>query len=190
MKKVILLLLLLVIISCSSSKPSNFYNLVSTTSTKKIIKNSRKVSIGVKIVNVPNYLTKPQIITLKNSTEFNLAETHRWIEPLHYSIQRIIAENLSKYIENSTVKPINFESEDFDYTVQVEIAKFYGKMDGQVELLAFYSIRNRNSLVVKGEMNLKKDFKAIENNNYNDLVIYYSEVIDELSREIAKKIIR
>lgn len=190
MKKIVLLLLMLSIISCSSSKPSNFYSLVSTANMDNRIKNSRKVSVGIKIVSIPNYLTKPQIITIKSPTEFSFAETHRWVEPLQYSVQRIIAENMNKYIENSVVKPINFESEDFDYTIQVEINKFYGKMDGQVELSGFYSIRGRNNSISTNPINLKKSFRAIENNDYNKLVMYYSEMLDELSKEMAKKIVK
>lgn len=178
---------ILLLSSCSSSKPSKFYNVVAMK--KFDVKTEKVMDLGIRPVTIPNYLTKQQIVTAKSNVEFNVSEINRWLEPLQYSIQRIVAENLGHYLKKSTVKMTNFEKEKYNYTVQIDIHNFDGSFDGWATLTATYHIFKSNDIVFTNQINIKKDFVATKD-DYDKLVIVYSELLDELSLDILKNVVK
>lgn len=182
------LYIILLLSACSTSKPSKFYNIISVENCNSNLESN--INIGVELVNIANYLNRPQIVTLKNETEFNISETNRWLESLQYSLQSAITDNLSICIKNSKVKKINFKEDSFDYTILVDVIKLDGKFNDKVQLDAWYTIKKNNKIVKTERVKLNKKLtKDIEVKNYKELVKIQSDLIGELSVIIAKNII-
>lgn len=188
MKKIYFLLLCFVLINCSTSKPSSFYNIIAIQNNDFEIKNDEKVTIGIKQAVIPNYLNRPQIITIKNGVEFTVSESNRWLESLQYSIQRAVVNNISNYSKNFTVKSINFENDKFDFTIQIEINGLDGNFNNFVELDAFYTIKDKNNKIEIRHVKLRSNI-FINNSDYAKLVNEYNLLIEELSKNIAKDIV-
>ncbi len=188
MKKICFLLLCFLMVNCATSKPSNFYNITVIKNNNFKIENNKKISIGIKQVIIPNYLSRPQIVTVKNKSEFNVSETNRWLESLQYSIQRAVADNISSYNENFTAKSINFEKDNFDYVIQIEVNRMDGNFNGFVELDSFYTIKDKYGKIETKHINLLNKI-SIDKIDYSKLVNEYNLLISELSKKIAEDII-
>lgn len=182
MKKIIFIIfLLLSSCFCGYSKPTRFYNLI--TYRNKVISHKR-FSINIEPIIIPSYLDKSQIITIgEKETELNISETNRWAEPLDIGIQRALIQDLQSSIPNAM---INFKQKNKnDYLVSIKINKFISKFNENVVFDVFYTIKSKNG------KNVSKNiiFESKISDNYWDLVENYSKLINDLSIEIAKKII-
>lgn len=189
MKRAIYLITVLFLLSsCFSgrTKPSNFYNIVSIENENIKIRGTNKSIVGIELVSIPGYLDRPEIVTIKgNSTELAISDFNRWAEPLSSSIQRTIANNLSMYTKNLTIRPINLYRKTFDYTIAIYIIRFEGKFSDKVYLDAWYSIYNKNGVNISNER-IKFDMEI--GDSYEDLVQKQSILISKLSEQIAKNL--
>jgi len=82
-------------LGCGTSQPSHFYLLraLSPTSDLSGTKQS-SLSIGLGPVTFPEYLNRPQIVTKAGAHEVELAEFHKWAEPLKENVVNVLQENL------------------------------------------------------------------------------------------------
>ncbi len=189
MKKVLTLLAVFGLTACfgGMTPPSKFYSLTPIQSSSDVFK-SAKLSIGVEEVKVPVYLDRPQIVTRHdNQVELNVSELNRWSEPLSVAMQRTIADNLAVYLPNTSVKPSGFRREGFDYVVWVEVNKFDGSWNKTVDLSVWWSVFDKNGdVVLQKKANLSSPLGA----SYDDLVKEDSDLISELSLQIAQNLAR
>ena len=75
------LALFFLLTACFKSPQVAFYTLNSQTFSGKAQKNIselKDISIGIGSVHIPEYLDRPQIVTLKGPHRLHLAEFHRW----------------------------------------------------------------------------------------------------------------
>ena len=81
MKKTFVLASVLLLASCLGRSPdSSFYTLISEPPAKSY---KLKTSLQVNEVNIPEYLTRPQIVTVgDNPVEIEISEFNRWSAPL------------------------------------------------------------------------------------------------------------
>lgn len=185
MKKLLACCLFLSLLTaCGTSQPTKFYTLssVKDTNVKKI--SNKKITIGVDTVSVAGYLERPQIVTSAEGSEINMSEYNRWAEPLSYSVQRVVAENISSYLKNGMAKPLTFNRSSYDYIVNIELNKFDGKLGETVEIDAWWSINKGQTLVAREQ----SSFSIPVDNNYNDLVEKQSILLEQLSENIAQRI--
>lgn len=183
MKRFWLLLPLILVSACvGTSMPSKFYTLQSENSGI-YVNNRFRSEVGIREVTVPDYLDKPQIVTLKaNSVELNISELNRWSEPLTSMLQRIIAADLGYSLPKAVVKPRTSARENFKYLVQVEINKFDGIWNKSAELEAWWSVTNADG---KTLIQKKTSLSANLGEGYDALVKAQSRLIAELSAQIA-----
>ncbi len=176
----------LVLTSCGNSKPTKFYHLTARpTASQKII--NKKIIVGIDTVNVAGYIDRPQIVTLKDNAELNMSEFNRWPESLSFSVQRIIADNISSHMKNGMAKPLSLGRRNYDYIVFIELGRLDGKFDDKVYLEAWWSIVNKDNKLVAREFT---SLSAPVGTNYTDLVQNQSELISQLSEIISRKLNR
>lgn len=189
MKKVLSLLAVFGLTAClgGMTPPSKFYSLTPIQHSQEVFKSVR-LNIGVEEVKVPVYLDRPQIVTRKdNQVELNVSELNRWSEPLSTAMQRIIADNLAVYLPNASVKPSGFRHEGFDYLVWIEINRFDGSWDKTVDLSVWWSVFDKNGDTV---LQKKANLSSPLGSSYDDLVKEDSDLISELSLQIAQNLAR
>ena len=72
---------------------SEFYTLSSQSSDATQAVSIRKLNIGIDEVNVPNYLSRAQIVTLdEDNVSLNISDINRWSATQSGKLQRIIAD--------------------------------------------------------------------------------------------------
>lgn len=150
---------------------------VFTSINKKILINT---------VNIPSYIDRPQIVTVKNNKiEYVIDETNRWIEPLGILMQNVIAENMQNYLINSTVRTFGVNERSYDYLVNVDVKRIDAVFGDAVYFECMYNVvNNRQNVMVSKKFvnNVKLD------TDYVGLVNGISEVVSNLALDIIKSI--
>ncbi len=187
-----LLSIMLLLNSCSTTPPSKFYTLEAMSGSETTqIKPDRQnnLHIGVGPVQFAEYLQRSQIVTRTNDAEVNLAETHRWAEPLQNNFGRILAENLSILVgtDKISLHPSRNWS-DIDYQVVVNVWQFDASKQGEAILVANWSIRGKGGSELLTMKKSAFSAKLESTTSYTDVVRALSKTVEMLSGEIATAI--
>ena len=188
MKKLCSLFLLALVSACmsfGSTPPARFFSLQIIAEPQTVSKS--RASIGVEEVNIPEYLDKPQIVTVSdNMVELNISEHNRWSEPLSTMMQRTIANDMASLLPNAVVKSRNMGNERFDYAVFIEVDKFDGALNGKAQLNAWWYVLKKGSSDIV--LRQKAAFSQPVGGDYDDLVRAESRLVAQLAEQIAVKI--
>jgi len=187
-----LLSIMLLLNGCGTTPPSKFYTLEAMSGSETTQTTTEKRSnlhIGIGPVQFAEYLQRSQIVTRANDAEVNLAETHRWAEPLHNNFSRILAENLSILLgtDKISLHPSRNWS-DIDQQVVVNVWQFDTSKEGEVILVANWSIRGKggSELLTMRKSSFSTNLESTT--SYTDIVRALSNSVEMLSREIAAAI--
>jgi uncharacterized protein len=189
-RKSILCLLLFMLVGCASSPPSRFY-LLSPLQNGSEVQPAAGVpciSIGIGPVKLPEYTNRPQIITRTSQNELSRAQFDLWAEPLSNTFSRVIAENLTRLLCTESVHLFPWiPSIKPDYIVRAEVMEFTGDLDTKAYLQVQWSIWGTAE---KKEIVRRRSTynEAVQDPTYHSLVQAYSNMVGQLSRDIAEAI--
>lgn len=188
-----LFLFFLIITGCASTAPTRFYSLSSLAASdaaNETSSDNNEIAIEVKPVEIPDYLSRPHIITRAGQNEITVADFDKWAGSLKTDITRVIAENLSVLFSSSHIYASPRESYiPVKYQIMVNVSRFDGTLGGDVVLKAQWIIlegEDRTIIV----MDRAKFSEKTEGKDYASLVAAKSRMIEKLSREIAASITR
>ncbi|MEJ2613246.1 MAG: ABC-type transport auxiliary lipoprotein family protein [Candidatus Thiodiazotropha sp.] len=80
---------------CFKSPQVAFYTLNSQAfvdSAPENISNLKDITVGIGSVEIPEYLDRPQIVTLKGPHRLHLAEFHRWAGRLNNEMMQVVRD--------------------------------------------------------------------------------------------------
>jgi hypothetical protein len=179
----VLTILLLGLTACGTTARKEFYLLTPTASVTAAASTQKPLLISVGPVTLPEYLDRSQIITRRSESELDLADGHRWAEPLQENFTRVLAEDLRALSGNGRViiHP-NRESTAADYRVTVEVARFDADAQGQVTLIAVWTIHDGGKTRVVHSR--RAEYRRESGSGYPALVTALSETIGQLSEDI------
>ena len=190
MKKIIALCSAILLSACvgGTSKAPNIYTLKSIDSGITAIDQNTKANVGIAEVKVPNYIDRPQVILVESDgITLKKSEFERWSEDLATLTQRTLAGDISAYLPNAIIKPKNFINEKFDFVVYVEINDMTGTFADKATLDVWWTIvDSNNNMVFKKQTKIQNEL----GDTYTDFVIAQSNLLDELSKEIATELTR
>ncbi|MHC4591521.1 MAG: PqiC family protein [Planctomycetota bacterium] len=172
---------------CARTQPSRFFVLspLAASTTDAEGPSEGGLAIGVGPIELPGHLDRPQIVTRTSDNELQLAEFHRWAEPLGDGITRVLADDLSVLLpsEHVAVFPWSVAARA-DYRVVVDIVRFDGQLGERAFLEARWTI-----LREEGEgalLRRKSSFEApTDGEGYEALVAAHSRTLGDLAREMA-----
>jgi uncharacterized lipoprotein YmbA len=147
------------------------------------------IAVYVRRVDVPAYLAKPSLVTMRGGIEVQYATAARWAEPLDQGVARAIAEDLSR---TSRIKAYAFSPGatpiDHSYDIWIRLERFEGNDKGQVVLRARWSVSNVNSSTPIAGRVVDLRRSGWHPGDYPKMVRLLSEELAEMSREIARAI--
>jgi uncharacterized lipoprotein YmbA len=169
-----------------ASDPTRFYVLgpVDGTPATPRPASARDLKVGVRAVELPRYLERPQIVTRASANRLELAEFHQWGAPLRLAMPTVLAENLARQLPSDQVQVFPW-SRTFtpDAQVLVEISQLEGALNADSKLTARWRILGRNGTEVRaGTSRLTEP----SGGDYESLVAAHSRLLGALSREIAE----
>jgi uncharacterized lipoprotein YmbA len=174
------------------SRSASFYVLSpvvgSELSPENIPGRGSNISVGISPVSLPKYLRRQQIVTRTGSNELYLAEYDRWAGKIEEDIGRVIAENLGNLLAadrvfvSSAMEPI-----EPDYTLEIDISRFDGRMGGDIELTARWAIFARGG---KGLSDFRTSHivEPARGDGYAEMVAAQSRALAAFSRGLAEAI--
>ena len=179
------------ILGCGTSQPSHFYLLraVSPASVSGLSETKlSSLSLGLGPVTLPKYLDRPQIVTKTSAHEVDLAEFHKWAEPLSDNVSHVLSENLSALLSTDRIEQYPWRSSTaVDYQITVDVLQFDGTRGGEAVLVARWSLLGDDgkTIVTTKKTSITHHPMSQE---YEALVEAMSQNLTDLSREIAQAI--
>jgi uncharacterized lipoprotein YmbA len=177
--------MLSVLTACATAPASRFYLLVPLTGDTTMHASSIALAIGVGPVELPKYLSRPQIAVRTGANELVYSETHRWAETLQDNVSDVLAENLGLLVPTDKVSVFPWgRSTTIDYQVVAEISRFDADANGNVVLAAnwrLYSEESREVVVEKRSVFTE----PVGGTGYTEIVAAQSRALAALSQEIA-----
>lgn len=145
------------------------------------------MTIGVRSVELPEELDRPQIMTRTGPNTVHFAEFDRWSAPLRDSVLQRIAGNLALLLPQDRVAAYPWTpGTSVDREVVVEVTRFDGQLGGQCALQARWTVLARKATpsAVYGQSTLSE----ASGPDYAALVATQSRLLGALSAEIASAI--
>lgn len=183
--------ILLNVLGCGTSQPSHFYLLraMSPASASGLSEvKPTSLSLGLGPVNLPKYLDRPQIVTKSGAHEVELAEFHKWAEPLSENVSHVLADNLSVLLSTDRIEQYPWRrTTTVDYQIVVDVLQFDGIRGGEAALAARWSLLGDDEKTVF----ITKTTHVTHNptsQDYEALAEAMSQNLEVLSREIAEAI--
>lgn len=177
-------------IGMSKSPSPRFYDLQAMAGNEENKKYNvpSSVIIGIGPVKAPEYLNRPQIVTVDENNMFSFAQFDRWGEPLDLALLRLFANNLSALMPtvNIAASPWNLAL-PVKYQVIMDVVRLECRLDKDVSLAVQWSVidlENKRMVLTK-----RSEFsRPIDPRNYAGLVKTLSLECAELSGEIAESL--
>jgi uncharacterized protein len=174
---------------CGTSQPSHFYLLRALSPASALSETKPSgLSFGLGPVTLPKYLDRPHIVTKTSAHEVDLAEFHKWAEPLDENVSHVLAENLSALLSTDRIEQYPWKSSTpVDYQITVDVLQFDSTMGGESVLVARWNISGDDE---KRVMTTKKTHvtRHPTSQDYEALVEAMSQNLLDLSREISEAI--
>ena len=173
--------------SCATKEPlPNFFLLTGSGSRTQ---SSGGIGVLVRRGQVPAYLARTNLVTIKGGMEEQYAPTKRWAKPLDQGLARAVAEDLSR---NPRIRAYGFSpgapAVNHSYDVWIGLERFEGNDNGEVVLSARWSIsRGDSSEPIKSR---KVDIRqgGWKPGDYTGLVRLLSQEVMKMSRQIGQAI--
>ncbi len=188
-------LLLMCVAGCASSPPSKFYQLNSLkteTSTVKDDSLGERITVAVGPLRIPDYLDRPQIVTLSGRNELKLAEFDRWAGSLEKDIVRALTEDVAALLPPGRfyVMPWMSASQAASpsvYRVEVNVVRFEGTPGESVLLKVQWAVFHKEKgMLLRRESTIKEETSG---KTYGAFVSAMSKALEGLSREIAQALL-
>ncbi|MDH3771866.1 MAG: PqiC family protein [Nitrospirota bacterium] len=179
------------LLGCGTSQPSHFYLLqaLPPDSTSDISeRKSSSLSLGLGPLTLPHYLNRPKIVTQTGVHEVELAQFHKWAEPLSENMSNVMAENLSALL--STDRVVQFpwrRSVSIDYQLVMNVIQCDGMKNEEVILKVRWTLIREDGETLL-EYKTSHITEPVAGPDYEDFVQAMSRALASFSQEIAEAI--
>jgi uncharacterized lipoprotein YmbA len=189
---ILLLVAMLFAPGCAETQPANFYTLSSLQGGDGAAgSGGRGPAIGVGPITLPKYVDRPQIVTRSSPNRLELAEFHKWAEPLRDIFSRIVANNLATLMTTDQVITLpRRRSVPIDYQVEIDVTQFDTSVTGNTVLAARWTLFGKDGKKPLLMQESKISSAAANPKDYESVVAAMSRAVEALSREIAQAIRR
>lgn len=181
---------LLFLVGCATREPlPNFFVLTGSGSRTVRTHSSGSTTVLVRRVEVPAYLARTSLVTMRGGIEVQYAATQRWAEPLDQGLSRAVAEDLSR---DPRIRAFGFSPDAppiaHNYDVWIRLERLEGNDNGEVVLRARWSVSSADSSAPIAARTVDIRRTGWRPGDYPGLVRLLSAAVLEMSRQIARAI--
>jgi len=183
-----LIVLILLCTACikigSDPQQVNYYFLESPANQDQIQYNN-KLNIAIQLIDYPNYIDRPQIVTSDTKNTITINETEYWSGPLSDNIVQVVRESLSQMLPNSNITIMPWET-TVQPTIKLKIVvdKFTGNLTQTTDVSIRWKIITPAGEVIHGDF---AEHQPI-GDTFNDFVAGLNNSLIHFSQEIAEKL--
>lgn len=133
--------------ACSPLAPqpdkSRFFILAPISNSDTPAPDTSQLSIGIGPIDFPDYLKRPQVVTLVEPNRIDLSQDRRWGEPLDKDFARIFSENMSQLLGTQRIEKYPWSRKvEIDYQIELDIIQFETMASGQSKLKTRWIVRD------------------------------------------------
>jgi hypothetical protein len=146
------------------------------------------IGILVGPIRMAMYLDRSDVVIRNSQNEVEIADFASWAGPLPENFSRVLAENLSLWLNTKKVAIFpGTKLAFYDYSIGVNVTRFDGRPGGKAHLRARWVIldKKRKNLLFQ-EHSVLSD--PIENDSIEAMIASQSRTVVDFSREIAEAI--
>ncbi|MDH3997815.1 MAG: PqiC family protein [Desulfuromonadales bacterium] len=144
-----------------------------------------EIKLGIGPITIPDSLKRTQLVTRDEQNIYQFTEYHRWAGVLEKDIAAVLGDNLGLLtgVDKVAFFPWMHHFSP-NYRVIVDITRFDGDLAGEAVLNARWSIADaKGATYLAGGQSVYR--QPLESDDYAALVRAESQLLAELSREIA-----
>ena len=146
------------------------------------------IGILVGPIRMAMYLDRSDVVIRNSQNEIEIADFASWAGPLPENFSRVLAENLSLWLNTKKVAIFpGTKLAFYDYSVGVNVTRFDGRPGDKAHLRARWVIldKKRKNLLFQEHTVLSQ---PIENDSIEAMIASQSRIVVDFSREIAEAI--
>jgi len=181
----------LMLAGCARSAPVSYYQLSALESSRsvQVPAEAEKVAIGIGPVRLPEYLDRPQLVTRLSANRLQMADSHRWAEPLGENISRVLGENLSRLLGTDRILLYPWPSSgNTGYQLLVEVLNFENESDGTAKMTVRWSVKAADGETVLPARRSSHRIAA-SGQEREGQVAALNEALGSFSREVAGELL-
>lgn len=193
---VILGVMLLVMSACTpfgsgTQKPTKNYvlnSLYTEESTPQPLADFSEIGILVGPIRMAQYLDRSDVVIRNSSNEIVIADFSSWAGPLRENFSRVLAENLSLWLNTKKVAIFpGTKLQFFKYNITMNVNRFDGRPGDRSYLRARWTIldKKRKTMLFDDHTILSH---PTENDTIEAMVASQSRLVADFSRQIAEVI--
>jgi uncharacterized lipoprotein YmbA len=145
----------------------------------------RDIALGIGPITIPETVNRPNIVTPLDNNQLDVAEYHRWSEPLIENISRVVITNLSARTDLNKLYAYPWLGNRVDYQVRIDVLQMTGSPAEQVQLQVRWQILNGDKPAKLITTRIVDYTEEVSADGYSPLVAAYSRVVGRLSDDIA-----
>ncbi len=146
------------------------------------------IGILVGPIRMAMYLDRSDVVIRNSQNEVEIADFASWAGPLPENFSRVLAENLSLWLNTKKVAIFpGTKLAFYDYSIGVNVTRFDGRPGDKVHLRARWVIldKKRKNMLFQEHTVLSQ---PIENDSIEAMIAAQSRTVVDFSREIAEAI--
>lgn len=176
--------------ACINTPLPDYYVLTpepGVVSASQFFDNTRvsNLAIGVGPITIPETVNRPNIVTPKDSNKLEVAEYHRWSEPLRENISRVVITNIADRLGVNKLYAYPWLRKEIDNVTRIDILQMTGQLREAVYLQVRWQVLTGTKPYQLLETRITEYRPIVRGAGYSALVAAYSEAFASLSDDIA-----
>ena len=143
------------------------------------------LAVGLGPITIPETVNRANIVTPKDSNQLEVAEFHRWSEPLRENISRVLFTNLAQRMGVNKLYAYPWLRTQIDNVVRLDILQMTGSLGQSVYLQVRWQVLTGSKPYQLLETRITEYRQPVSGEGYSSLVAAYSKAYASLSDDIA-----
>ena len=183
-------LVTLVMAACINTPLPDYYVLTSERGTLDGLPQLADLAVGVGPITIPETVNRQNIVTPKNNNQLEVAEFHRWSEPLRENISRVMITNLAQRLGVSKLYAFPWLRTQIDHMVRLDVLQMTGSVGESVYLQVRWQILTGTKPFELLETRITEYRHPVSGGGYSSLVAAYSSAYAALTDDIASALVQ
>lgn len=170
---------------CATSSPRTYFYTVGSAPAAARAEKSEADALRVSLwqVSIPDLVDRPQLVLRSGGNQVEIADFHRWAEPLRFGIARALAEGLATQSEGRWVavagQPAGFTPQ---VRVSVDVQKFEAILGERVIVDMLWSVRPVSGDARVGRSTVEE---PVSSRDHAGIAAAYSRALARVAQDIA-----
>ena len=178
----------LLINSCINTPLPDYYVLTAERGKASASVALEGLAIGLGPITIPETINRPNIVTPLDSNQLEVAEYHRWSEPLIDNISRVVITNMADRLGVNKIYAYPWLGNDIDYQVKIDVLQMIGTPTGSVYLQVRWQILTGEKPRQLLQTRISEFRQPVNGEGYSAMVSAYSRAVSSLSDEISNAV--